>query len=233
MKHSDVLQKSSLRLKQKCLLVIYFSLVIFGRIYSSFVSLTLPAINLNLFLQDEVAQNKRDLSNFLSNQFYRLDFNVKRQESLKEVSSQIYVNFYCLLIVQMTHIFVVFVQALLFVPKFKQNKLKSKLIFLLGNMFACLPVQDQQSRSEKVQTIFLLILHNFETVGMFYLCMFISPGLTQVTLHQGFLVLPLVVANVLAVFALLCYYKGRDQILRKKYPHSIALYEEEVSPSFF
>ena len=106
-----------------------------------------------------------------------------------------------MLFVQMFHVMVVFVQAWFCVPKFRQNHLKSKLIFVLGNIFSCFPIEDNQSRSEKIQAIFQLILHNIETVSMFYLCLYISPGLPQVSLHQAYLVLPVVIANILAVCA--------------------------------
>jgi hypothetical protein len=60
-----------------------------------------------------------------------MDFNVKRNETLKAVSAEIYTNLYIMLFVQMFHVMVVFVQAWFCVPKFRQNHLKSKLMLTL------------------------------------------------------------------------------------------------------
>eukprot|EP00092_Neocalanus_flemingeri_P007980 GFUD01008610.1.p1 GENE.GFUD01008610.1~~GFUD01008610.1.p1 ORF type:complete len:230 (+),score=45.01 GFUD01008610.1:147-836(+) len=192
----------------------------------------MPAIEENIFLQNDLYKNKRELSNFLSDEIYRIEFNVQRLKTLKTVSEAIYVNFVVLLLVQIVHVLAVSVQAWFFVPRYRQNQFKSNLIFLLGNIFVCLPIKDDRSKSEQVQTIFLLVLHTFETVAVFYLCLFISPSLPHISGHHAYLLLPVLVANFLAISILGWYYKwGHPAASLKETgskPDVRELYDEEA-----
>merc|ERR1719495_2393034 len=122
--------------------MIYFLMTIFAKVYTCFISITLPALNWNHFLQDDAYVEKRDLTYLFSDEIYRKDFNVVRKRLLNTVSDNIYLNFSIVCSLVVGHIFLVFLYALIFVPAFKQMSFKRRAVNLIANIFVCVPIKD-------------------------------------------------------------------------------------------
>ena len=131
----------------------------FAKSYSLFLALIVPALNLNYFLQNKFEKDKRELSSYLSDEIYRINFNINRERILTSVSNAVYTNLYVVICVYMTHVFLVFVYSYVFVPKFRQSSMRTKLINLIANFFICFQFKDNWSTTEQKQTIFFSILH--------------------------------------------------------------------------
>ena len=80
----------------------------FAKSYSLFLALTMPALNLNYFLQNQSEKDNRELSSYLSDKIYRINFNINRERILTSVFNAVYTNLYIVICVYMTHVFLVF-----------------------------------------------------------------------------------------------------------------------------
>ena len=83
--YSNVAAKESLTLIQKCTLFFYFLFSLLARCASFLCSLTLPALNINHFLQNQAFKEKPELQNFLSDVQYRKEFNTYRVIILDDI----------------------------------------------------------------------------------------------------------------------------------------------------
>ena len=233
---SNLIENQILFLSHQFILMMYFLLTIFAKVYACFISITLPALNWNHFLQDDGYVEKRDLTYLLSDEIYRKDFNVVRKRLLNTVSDNIYLNFIIVCSVFVVHIFVV--NALIFVPTFKQMSFKRKTVNLIANIFVCVPIKDNWSRHERFQTYVLRLFHFVEDILMFYICLHVSSESAQISKHKLTLLTPVLVSH--GVAACLIYYFEQckhplAEIRRSscQFPSGIPSYEEEVKQAVF
>ena len=217
---------------QKCTLFFYFFFSLLARCSSFLCSLTLPAININNFLQNQTFKEKPELQNFLSDERFRIEFNTYRVKILDDVFKGMLANLWIIGVFYACHVVILSLHYAIFLRKFKALSLRELLINLLGNVFVPLPFQPLSSSSWKQQTILLLVLSLVENVGLVFICLFASSSsLDRIWDNILILLLPIIIPNTISILLLVVYHSYLDPwklIIKSSLPPDIPNFKEEV-----
>ena len=200
--YSNHLENLALNMKNIVILFLHFTFALSARLYTCFISLTLPALD-----ENRIFSEKRNLTDLLSDEIYRINFNVNRKRILENVSGEILANFYILSCCFLLHIFFSSVYFCFGEKNFSLKTWKTKIVLILTNTIIHLPPRNHWSPLEKKKIIILSILYFVENALVFFLCLGTSTDSEGVYKFRFVLLVPTAIAQFLSLVMILIYYE--------------------------
>jgi hypothetical protein len=228
----NIKAKESLMMIQKCTLFFYFLFSLLARCCSFLCSLTLPALNINNFLQNQILKAKPELQDTLTFSRARAEFNLIRVVYLDDIYKGMLTNFWKMGLLYACHVLILAMHYALFLRKREKLSISNLLMNLLGNILVPLPFQPLSSSSWKQQTVFLLVLNLVENIGLVFICLCTSSSsLDRIWVNVHLILLPIIIPNVLAIITLVVYHTYLDpwkSIEKLTSPPDLPIFDNEV-----